>query len=147
MKKTMLALLMASALLFSACKASPAQALEAALGTLQVVAVADGANLGLSPVEIKQVITVTNGVENIIQAQKLGWATGGLQRSLCNGSPLMEAFWKHVGLAFATVGKGAASVAVWASKHPQVIEAVVAASGNAQAIKIASTVVPVISSL
>ena len=59
----------------------------------------------------------------------------------------MEAFWKHVGLAFATVGKGAASVAVWASKHPQVIEAVVAASGNAQAIKIASTVVPVISSL
>jgi hypothetical protein len=75
MKKTILALLIASALLFSACQASPSQALEAALGTLQVVAVADGANLGLSPTEIKQVVTVTNGVENIIQAQKLGWAT------------------------------------------------------------------------
>jgi hypothetical protein len=59
----------------------------------------------------------------------------------------MEAFWKHVGLIFAAVGKGAASAAVWASQHPQVIEAVVAASGNAKAIQIAGVVEPIITSL
>ena len=75
MKKLILPLLISSLLVFSGCKASVTNAIEASLGTLQIVATADGANLGLTPAEISQVQSVTNDVEKIVQAQSQGWVT------------------------------------------------------------------------
>jgi|SRR5579862_1612251 len=75
MKKTFLAVVVGSALLLAGCKASATNVLEASLGTLQIVATVDGAGLGLTAAQTAQVVTVTNGVEKIVQAQGQGWVT------------------------------------------------------------------------
>lgn len=43
-------------------------------------------------------------------------------------------FWKAIGHGFAAVGKGAATAALWASKHPEVIAQVASISNPATAI-------------
>ena len=46
----------------------------------------------------------------------------------------MKTFWKHVGGIFASIGKGAAVAALWASQHPEVLQAVGSISPQAGAI-------------
>jgi hypothetical protein len=42
----------------------------------------------------------------------------------------MGTFWKHFGLTLASIANGAAQVALWASQHPEVVQAVVSIAKN-----------------
>ena len=75
MKKALIGIVIGVSLLFAGCKATTTNVLEASLGTLQIVAQVDGAGLGLSNQQVTQVVTVTNGVEKIVQAGGTGWVT------------------------------------------------------------------------
>jgi len=51
-------------------------------------------------------------------------------------------FWKHVGKAFASIAKGAATAALWASQHPEVIASVATIAGHPEVAAVITQAAP-----